>query len=139
MFKPVPFEPAGRRRSRSMFRLPRWLVLMLIGVAGGAAGVLIAQEKYLPPRLSAGESAELRKLHAQAEAERARMQRELEDATKQLQSAVTAKNQAVSALEGSRATVEQLRQDVSAVVASLPPDPARRQRGGARSPVHRQG
>ena len=33
----------------------------------------------------------------------------------------------MSALEGSRATVEQLRQDVSAVVASLPPDP----RGGS--------
>ena len=53
-FKPVAFEPYGRQRSS--WRLPRWLVLLLLGVAAGVAGVMVVQERFLPPRLSAPEA-----------------------------------------------------------------------------------
>ena len=46
--RPVIFNPYGRRRSR--FRVPRWLVLLLVGAALGMAGVLAVQERWLPPR-----------------------------------------------------------------------------------------
>ena len=56
--RPVVFNPYGRRRSR--WRLPRWLVLLLLGAALGVAGVLLAQERYLPPRLSAAQSVQFK-------------------------------------------------------------------------------
>ena len=46
--RPVVFNPYGRRRSR--WRLPRWLVLLLLGAALGVAAVLGVQERYLPLR-----------------------------------------------------------------------------------------
>ena len=63
-FKPIAFEPYGRRRSRRL--VPRWLVLLTLGAAIGAGGVVLVQERYLPPRLSADASAELQtKLRAE--------------------------------------------------------------------------
>ena len=55
--RPVEFNPYGRRRSRRRF--PRWLLLLLVGVAVGAGGVVLVQERYLPPRLSAEASTRL--------------------------------------------------------------------------------
>ena len=57
--KPVVFDPYGRRRSR--WRPPRWLVLLAVGVAAGAAGVVIIQERFLvllqPERITIDKSA----------------------------------------------------------------------------------
>ncbi|HJV70446.1 MAG TPA: hypothetical protein VJ693_14915, partial [Ideonella sp.] len=68
--KPVVFDPYGRRRSR--WRMPRWLVLLLVGIVIGGGGVLFVQQRYLPPRLSAEASAALRSSFEQADAERLR-------------------------------------------------------------------
>ncbi|HEY9239847.1 MAG TPA: hypothetical protein VIP10_13480, partial [Burkholderiaceae bacterium] len=78
MFKPVTFDPYGRRRSR--WRMPRWLMLLILGFAGGAAALYFVQERYLPPRLSASASTELRSAYETAEAARVRLSGELAQA-----------------------------------------------------------
>lgn len=123
--KPVVFEPYGRRRSRRL--LPRWLVLLLLGIAMGAGAVVYVQERHLPPRLSAQDAATLRQSFEQAEQERSRLAGELAATAIRLEAALAEKKGLTDELSASRATAEGLRADVAAVVAALPPDP----RGGA--------
>jgi hypothetical protein len=104
-FKPVAFDPYGRRK-RSTWRLPRWLVLLVIGAAAGAGGVILVQERVLAPRLSASESTALRAQLAQAEQDRDRARHEL---------------------AADRERTKNSRADQEFLIASLPPDP----RGGA--------
>ncbi len=107
--------------------MPRWLVLLLVGIAAGAGGLFFAQQRYLPPRLSAADSAELRAAWDTADAARTRLTSQLADTTKRLDAAQAAQKKLADDLGASRASVEALRGDLAAVVASLPPDP----RGGA--------
>lgn len=123
--KPVVFDPYGGRRKRR--GVPRWLVLLLGGAVLGAGGVLFVQERYLPPRLSAAEGAALRGDFERADGERERLAAELAHAAKQLDAALAEKKTLADGLAASRQAVEQLRADVSALAAVLPPDP----RGGA--------
>ena len=122
--KPVVLEPYGRRRARG--RPPRWLVLLLTGVVIGAVGVLVVQERYLPPRLSAGESTKLRNAFEEADTARLRLQGELADTAKKLDATLVDKKSLANELATTRSTTDHLREDLRAVVASLPPDP----RGG---------
>lgn len=124
-FTPVAFEPYGRRRSRLF--LPRWLALLLAGIAIGASGVVLVQERYLPPRLSGEESAQLRRSVEQAEAERLRLQRTFDDSGRQLETALAERKSLADEMTASRATIEKLRKDVASLIALMPPDP----RGGA--------
>lgn len=124
-FKPVAFEPYGRRRSR--WRLPRWLVLLLGGISIGAGGVVFVQERYLPPRLSADASTTLRSAFEQADAERLRLQRALVDTTQRLDTALAEKKRQDDELAAPRAATQRLQGDLAAVIAVLPPDP----RGGS--------
>ena len=124
-FKPVAFEPYGRRRSR--WRLPRWLGLLLSGVVIGVGAVVFVQERYLPPRLSAAEGATLRSAFEQADAERLRLQRELADTTRRLDTALADKKRQDDELAAPRAAAQRLQGDLAAVIAGLPPDP----RGGS--------
>ena len=119
--QPVLFNSYGSRRRRRL--VPRWLVLMLLGLAIGAAGVIFVQERYLPPRLSAGASSELRESFERADAERARLQRELAETTKRLDAALAERKAMAAELGTSNETAKRLREDVSSLVASLPPDP----------------
>ena len=123
-FKPVVFDPYRQRRSR--WHLPPWAWLLLGGVAAGALGLAILQERYLPPRLSADASASLRRSYEQADAERTRLSAELGQTTKQLQAALADKKILSDDLAAARASVERAGDDVAAVIAALPPDP----RGG---------
>ena len=119
--KPIPFDPYGRRRSRR--GLPRWLVLLLLGIGLGAAGVLYVQERHLPPRLGAEASARLRESFERADAERLRLQTELTATAGRLRGALD-ENKRLSAEVGTRTeAVQRLRQDIAALAASLPPDP----------------
>ena len=124
-FKPVAFEPYGRRRSR--WGVPRWLLLLLWGIAIGVAGVIYVQERHLPPRLSADATVELRQSFAQADAERLRLKNELADTAKRLAATVVNRKAVADELATSRADADRLREDVASLVAALPPDP----RGGA--------
>ena len=123
----VIFESYGRRRSRSRWRLPRWLLLLLLGVGAGGAAVVAVQERYLPPRLSAAASAELRRAFAQADSERAQLKASLAQAKQSLDATLLDRKTLAGDLAASIAAAAGLREDLAAVVTSLPPDP----RGGA--------
>lgn len=114
-------------RRRSGPRVPRWLLLLLLGIAAGAAGLWLLQERWLPPRLSAAESRELRGAFDQADAERKSLRGQLAAATQQLQAAQTTATAQSRELAAPRAEAQKLRDEVSALVAALPTDP----RGGA--------
>ena len=73
--KTVYFNRYGSRRSR--VRIPPWLVLLLLGLAAGVAGVLFVQERYLPPRLSADETTKLRNAYEEAAAARTQLKTDL--------------------------------------------------------------
>ncbi len=121
--KPVVIS-YGRRRTGP--RVPRWLVLLLLGVAAGAGGLWLAQEKWLPPRLSADASRELRAGFEQADAERKSLAAQLAATTRELQSAQATLQRQTQELAAPRAEAQKLRQDMDALIAALPPDP----RGG---------
>ena len=122
-FKPVTFD-SGRRRSRS--HLPPWVLLLLGGMVVGALGLAIVQERYLPPRLSADASARLRTAFEQADAERTKLKGELAETTQRLAASLAEKKAMREEYAAGNAIVERAREDLSAVIAALPPDP----RGG---------
>ncbi|MDE2147034.1 MAG: hypothetical protein KGJ24_10150, partial [Burkholderiales bacterium] len=109
------------------WRPPGWFWLLLFGAGAGAGGVLFVQQRYLPPRLSAEASAQLRGDYAQADAERLRLRAALAQATRELASARAEAQSLAQAEAASRAAVAQLQGDLAAAVDALPPDP----RGGA--------
>jgi hypothetical protein len=119
--KPIPFEPYGRRRSRR--GMPRWLVFMLLGIVVGAGAVLYIQEQYLPPRLTAQASAQLRQSFERADAERRHLQAELMATSDRLRGTLDENRRLATAAGAQGETAQRLRQDVASLVASLPPDP----------------
>jgi len=123
-FKPVAFEPSGRKRSS--WRLPRWLVLLLVGVLGGVAGVMVVQERVLPPRLSAPEAATLRERLAQAEQDRDRARGDLAATTQRLDAVVAERKALADELAADRERTKNARATEEFLIASLPADP----RGG---------
>jgi hypothetical protein len=121
--KPVVLQSYGSRRSR---RVPRWLLLLVSGIAIGAGGVVFVQERYLPPRLSADETVQLRQSYEQADGERTRLKIDLAEATRRLDAALTENKNGAAELSASRQTAERLRESLDFVAQTLPPDP----RGG---------
>ena len=123
-FKPVAFDPYGRRRSA--WRVPRWLVLLLVGAAAGAGGVIAVQERFMPPRLSADEAASMRERLAQAEQDRDRLRGDLAATTQRLDAVVAERKAVADELAADRERTRNSRADQEFLIASLPPDP----RGG---------
>jgi hypothetical protein len=123
-FKPVAFDPYGRKRSTR--RLPRWLVWLVLGAAAGAGGVIAVQERALPPRLSAAESTALRSQLAQAEQDRDRARRDLAATTQKLDATVAERKAIADELAADRERTKNARADQDFLIAALPPDP----RGG---------
>ncbi len=123
--KPVVLERYGRRRSR--WRLPGWLWLVAGGIAAGAGGLFYLQERHLPPRLSAADTAALRSDFAQADGERQKLKAELGTTRQQLDAALATTQRQETELAAPRAAAQRLREDMTALIATLPPDP----RGGA--------
>jgi hypothetical protein len=121
--KPVVISYGHRRTGP---RVPRWLVLLALGIAAGAGGLWLAQEKWLPPRLSADASRELRTGFDQADAERKSLAAQLAATTRELQAAQTTVQRQAQELAAPRAEAQKLRDDMAALIAALPADP----RGG---------
>lgn len=119
--KPVVFDPYRHRRRRA--GLPGWLWVLLIGLATGAGGVIVAQQRWLPERLSAAESSRLRTAHGQAEAERARLAAVLETTTTERDEL----RRSVQALTADRDRLAERSQGIDAEIAfavdALAPDP----------------
>ena len=122
--KSVAFEPYGRRRPRG--RPPGWLILLLLGIAAGAGGVVFVQERYLPPRLSPAASAELRGELATANAARISFESQLAQNSQRLATTLAERTKLVDTVAASRPTLDGLREDLAAVIDTLPADP----RGG---------
>ncbi|CAD5375173.1 conserved hypothetical protein [Rubrivivax sp. A210] len=119
--RPVVFDPYRGRGKRR--RIPRWLLLLLLGLAAGAAGVIYLQERVLPPRLSTGESQQLREDHAQAVADRRRLQAELGTATQAMQALKRERDALLTGAAAGRAAAERLNADLAFALDALPPDP----------------
>ena len=114
------------RSHRSGAGLPRWLWLLVFGIAVGAGAVLFVQQRYLPPRLSAAESTALRQSFEQADGEREQLRGKLAEASRQLAAAQADNTSLKAALDTSRANAQSLREAALILVDQLPPDP----RGG---------
>ena len=108
---------------RSRWRLPRWLWLLLAGTAMGTGGVVYLQERVLPPRLSADESAHTTAAFEAAEAERLRLAQTLAQLNQTLAAAVDARQKQAAELAAGRTAIERLQGDLAAVVDALPADP----------------
>ena len=119
--KPIPFDPYRRRRSRR--GIPRWLVLVLLGIALGAGAVFVVQERYLPPRLTAEASARLRDAFERADGERQRLQSELTAASERLRGMLDENKRLQADAAARNETVKHQREDIASLVAALPPDP----------------
>jgi len=134
--KPVVFDRYGSSR-RPGFPIPRWLLILLLGVVLGAGGLFHIQKSYLPPRLTPAESQQLQAQAAQLEAERRRLQGELDrtgaeartaaqTAARQIAS-TRAENEKLSReLAAARDSVAPLQRDLTLFAEVIPPDP----RGG---------
>jgi hypothetical protein len=123
--KRIVIKPYGRRRTH--WRAPRWLLLLLGGIMVGAAGVVVVQQRYLPPRLSADASESLNSALESSQAERMTLVGELGKTTKQLASVLASNRTLADDLATSHATTERLAGNLASAIASLPSDP----RGGA--------
>jgi hypothetical protein len=123
-FKPVAFNPYGHKRSA--WRLPGWLLLLLLGGAAGVAAVFVVQEYWLPPRLSASEAATMRERLAQAEQDRDRARRDLAATTQRLDAVVAERKAVADELAADRERTKNARADQDFLISSLPADP----RGG---------
>lgn len=117
-FKPTPY--GYTRRSKG---IPRWLVLMLAGIALGAGGVLFLQRSYSPPRLTAEQSEQLRMDLNSATLDKQRLLTE----TKQLKENL---DQATRTVQSQTTKITQLQQDytqlesgVASLIQAIPPDP----------------
>lgn len=121
VFKPSLYQPGKRSR-----RLPRWLVLLLIGIGLGAGGVLFLQANYGPQRLTVEQSEQLHTELSAANLERQRLQSQLDEAITQRDSNQSSQEQLSSDLAAARSQLETLRQELVLFQDAVPPDP----RGG---------
>jgi len=103
--------------------MPRWLLLLLGGIVIGAGGLLLLQERYWAPRLTADASARLIEAFDRADAERSRLSTELGQTTKLLAVALDDERALAGELAASRAAIDRLQDDLATVIASLPADP----------------
>ncbi len=121
--KPAVFKPVPYMRQRQPRRIPRWLVILLVGIAMGAGGLLYVQKNHMPPTLSYDEASQLRSQLEQTTRQRDQFKGELDTRTTELQAARTEASKAVDELAGSRRTVERMQKDLVLFVDALPPDP----------------
>ncbi len=121
VFKPSVYQPGQRTR-----RMPRWLVLLLVGIALGAGGVLFLQTNYGPQRLTVEQSEQLHSELSASNLERQRLQTQLEEATQQRDANKAGHEKLTSDLAEARTRIQTLDKELVLFQDAMPPDP----RGG---------
>ncbi|AMG90120.1 DUF6776 family protein [Bordetella bronchiseptica] len=121
VFKPSVYQPGKRTR-----RMPRWLVLLLVGIALGAGGVLFLQTNYGPQRLTVEQSEQLHTELSAANLERQRLQTQLDEAIGQRDANKSTHEQLTTDLAQARTRIDTLNQELLLFQDAMPPDP----RGG---------
>lgn len=106
VFKPSPYDT--RRRSKG---LPRWFILLALGILFGAGGVLILQASYGPKRLTVLESQKLTDDLAAVSLERQQLQSSLNEIERTLN----------SEREQFKNEVGKLKQEISSLTTRLKP------------------
>lgn len=104
VFKPSPYDT--RRKSRG---LPRWFILLVLGILIGGGGVLILQASYGPKRLSMLESQQLTDQLASVTLERQQLQSDVITLENRLK---TTQNQAEQSASEMRAELSALQSRV---------------------------
>ena len=117
-FKPVPFGQTRRRTT-----VPRWLIWSVSGLLVGAAGLYYAQEKLLPPRLSALESMSVRSQADAAAKARDAAKVQLGEATTKMKAAQEREARATEKMNQALVGVDPLMKDIDLFIKSLPSDP----------------
>jgi len=131
--KPVVYDPYGSSR-RSGFPIPRWLIILMLGIVLGAGGLFYAEENYLPPRLTPAESHRIQNHAATLETERKRLQAALDRTSAEAKAAaqaaasqlaqVQAENgKLTTALAKARESLAPYERDLALFTAIMPPDP----------------
>jgi len=118
VFKPTPYGYRPRRR-----RVPRWLVLMLTGIALGAGGLLFLQKSYGPVRLTAEQSEQLHLDLNSANIDKQRMQSQLSQQSHELDEARARLEQQNTQLAQLEQQLRQSQADFEALADAVPPDP----------------
>jgi len=94
VFRPSPYD--NKRRTR---RLPRWFILLTMGIVFGAGGVLILQASYGPKRLTIQESQKLTDDLAALTLEKQQLQSSLSEAERTLNTEREQAKQQIAKLE----------------------------------------
>lgn len=119
VFKPSVYQPGKRTR-----RMPRWLVLLLVGIALGAGGVLFLQTNYGPQRLTVEQSEQLHTELSAANLERQRLQTQLDEAIGQRDANKSTHEQLTTDLAQARTRIDTLNQELLLFQDAMPPDRA---------------
>ncbi|KDC02046.1 hypothetical protein AZ18_4273 [Bordetella bronchiseptica D993] len=106
--------------------MPRWLVLLLVGIVLGAGGVLFLQTNYGPQRLTVEQSEQLHTELSAANLERQRLQTQLDEAIGQRDANKSTHEQLTTDLAQARTRIDTLNQELLLFQDAMPPDP----RGG---------
>lgn len=100
VFKPSPYDT--RRRGR---KLPRWFILLVVGILVGSGGTLILQASYGPKRLTLIESQKLTNDLAAVSLERQQLQADVTELQRQLETGRSGAEKTIGEL---RAEIKQL-------------------------------
>ena len=106
--------------------MPRWLVLLLVGIGLGAGGVLFLQTNYGPQRLTVEQSEQLHTELSASNVERQRLQAQLDEAITQRDNNKTTHETLTTDLGKAKSRIEELNQELVLFQDAMPPDP----RGG---------
>lgn len=117
-FRPTPY--GYTRRSKG---IPRWLVLMLAGIALGAGGVLFLQRSYSPPRLTAEQSEQLRMDLNSATLDKQRFQTEAKQLKEELDKSTQLAQEQAKKITQLQQDYTQLESGVAGLLQAIPPDP----------------
>jgi len=123
IFKPSVYETSARRGRR----VPRWLVLLLFGIAVGAGGLALLQSSYGPKRLTVQESRRLGDEVSRLMQESLRLQNELDSVTRDLELERSNRAALADELAQVQAALAPLKEEIALFAAVMPPDP----RGGS--------